>query len=146
MSLRRGFVVVSPETCHDATENRNFQSRKQLLQGSKNLTIVWFKAFHIQMCVYVCMCVCVCVCVYVCVCVCTCECMYIVRVYVCMCVFLFENRSLVDFQIGNEREGCNIANISGDPILSTQRISRGRDRILSTTSTQRTSRGQDPIL
>ena len=49
--------MVSPETCHDATENRNFQSRKQLLQGSKNLTIVWFKAFHIQMCVYVCVCV-----------------------------------------------------------------------------------------
>ena len=65
----------------DATENRNFQSRKQLLQGSKNLTIVWFKAFHIQMCVYVC--------VYVCVCVCTCECMCIVRVYACVCVFSY---------------------------------------------------------
>ena len=44
--------------------------------------------------------------------------MCIVRVYVCvcvyMCVFLFENRSLVDFQIGNYLEGCNNANISGD--------------------------------
>ena len=35
------------------------------------------------------------------------------------------------------------ANISGDPILSTRRIPRGRDRILST---QRIPRGRDPIL
>ena len=30
----------------DATGNDNFQSRKQRLQGRKNSTIVWFKAFH----------------------------------------------------------------------------------------------------
>ena len=36
------------------------------------------------------------------------------------------------------------ANISGDPILSTQRMPRGRDRILST-STQRIPHGRDPI-
>ena len=50
-----------------------FSKRKQLLQGFKYLTIVWFKAFHIQMCVYVCVCVyvymCTFVCVYVSVCV-----------------------------------------------------------------------------
>ena len=34
------------------------------------------------------------------------------------------------------------ANISGDPILSTQRMPRGRDRILST---QRIPHGRDPI-
>ena len=48
------------------------------------------------------------------------------------------------------------ANISGDPISSTQRMPRGRDRILSTQriphgwdpilSTQRITRRRDPIL
>ena len=63
-----------------------FCREKQLLQGFKNLTIVWLKAFHIQMCVYVCvnvynMCI-VCVCVRMCERACACA------LCVCMCVYV----------------------------------------------------------
>ena len=40
---------------------------------------------------------------------------------------LLENRLMIDYQIGTERKGRKHVNISGDPILSTQRIARGRD-------------------
>ena len=60
------------------------------------------------------------------------------------------------FSKGKRAKRCNNAKISGDGILSTQRIPRGRDRILSTqrirrgrdpiVSTQRMGRGRDPIL
>ena len=42
-----------------------FSKGKTAFAEYKNLTLVWLKAFHIQMYVYVCMCVCVCVCVIV---------------------------------------------------------------------------------
>ena len=94
--------------------------------------------------------------------------------------FLYENGRMVDFQTRREHLCCLVAhfflkidewsifkqevsdraathaNISGDPILSTQRMPRGRDRILSTQriphgrdpifSTQRITRRRDPIL
>ena len=50
---------------------------------------------------------------------------------------------MVDFQKEMSDRAATHANISGDPILSTQRMPRGRDRILST---QRLPHGRDPII
>ena len=63
-----------------------FSKGKTAFAGYKNLTIVWLKAFHIQMCVYVCvnvynMCI-VCVCVRMCERACACA------LCVCMCVYV----------------------------------------------------------
>ena len=54
--------------------------------------------------------------------------------------FVFENLSLVDFQIGNERKGRQTCRAL--MFLHIQRFPRGRDRILST---QRFPRGRDRI-